>query len=98
MRLIPLLLLSLLGIADARAESLPQDARDFVERRDLCDHFRGEEPYDAERAAFLRDATRKHCTGTDRELAALRHKYADDATVTAALADYETTIEPSPLP
>src|SRR3546814_15652218 len=32
---------------------LPADAQAFVEQRDLCDHFRGEAPYDEQRQPFL---------------------------------------------
>ena len=76
------------------AATLPADVRAFKKRRDECDHFRGEEPYDAERAAFLRAALSRTCDGTDAELAALRRRYAADATVVAALADYDDLVEP----
>jgi hypothetical protein len=33
--------------------AVPADVAKFKDRRDLCDHFRGEEPYDEERRAFL---------------------------------------------
>ncbi len=70
----------------------PEVAR-FIAERDACDHFRGEEPYDAARAAFLVRETRRLCTGTDRKLAALRRRFANDPAVTARLAGYEDRIE-----
>ncbi|MCC2976434.1 hypothetical protein LK533_07075 [Sphingomonas sp. PL-96] len=72
---------------------LPADVVAFRERRDECDHFRGEDPYDAERAAFLSEALARTCTGTDAELKALRARYAANAAILAALADYEDEAE-----
>ena len=31
----------------------PFDVETYVDRREICNHFRGEEPYDAGRAQFL---------------------------------------------
>ena len=76
-----------------RSQALPADVAVFVERREACDHFRNEEPYDAARDAELKIRLKETCTGTDRELAALRQKYADDAQVTSLLARYEERIE-----
>lgn len=73
--------------------ALPTDVTRFKERRDLCDHFRGEEPYDEERRIFLEENLKKYCTGTDEDLAALRKKYAGNATVTELLSQYEDRIE-----
>jgi hypothetical protein len=78
----------------------PHEVRAFFDRRELCDHFRGEpvpEPIDDpgdERRREIDTALRKHCTGTDAELARLRARYRDDAVVAAALAEFETDIEP----
>ena len=72
---------------------LPADVASFVERRSICDHLRGEEPYNAERRAELIAGTENFCLGTDRELAALRLKYRGNAGAIAALKDFEETIE-----
>ena len=74
-------------------EALPTDVQRFVQRRDLCDHFRGEEPYDADRRAFLEARTREFCTGTDADLDALKRKYERRRDVMQRLAHYEVTIE-----
>lgn len=74
-------------------QALPPDVRRFVQRRDLCDHFRGEEPYDAERRAFLEARTREFCTGTDAELDSLKRKHKRRREVMERLAEYEVTIE-----
>jgi hypothetical protein len=73
--------------------SVPADVAAFRERRDECDHFRGEDPYDEERAAFLSEALERTCTGTDAELKALRARYAGDPRVFAMLAEYEDEAE-----
>jgi hypothetical protein len=72
---------------------LPRDIAQFMERRDACDHFRGEEPYDAGRRKLLEDKTRQLCTGTDRKLAALKLKYKNQAKVLVKLNEYEPQIE-----
>lgn len=74
---------------------LPAGVATFKKHRDLCDHFRGEEPYDAERRAFLEESLKKYCTGTDQELASLRTKYRNNIVVLKVLSDYEDVIEPS---
>ncbi|MDG2002880.1 MAG: hypothetical protein P8J20_06060 [Novosphingobium sp.] len=73
--------------------ALPSDVAAFVERREGCDHFRGEEAYDKEREAFLLKSMKETCTGTDAELARLRRVHADDPVVMTALADFEDSIE-----
>lgn len=74
---------------------LPDDVASFKQRRDLCDHFRGEEPYDEQRKKFLERSIMKYCTGTDKELASLKRKYQNRAAVMRVLERYETKIEPS---
>ena len=81
------------------SKPLPREVRAFIERREGCDHFRGEpvpEPADdpkGERRRQIESALDKLCTGTDAELARLRARYRKDAAVTAALADFEDEIE-----
>jgi hypothetical protein len=75
--------------------SLPLDVQRFVDRRDTCDHFRGEvpDPGDRERMAEIRELLSKYCTGTDAELAALRTRYRANGAVIEVLSAYETKIE-----
>jgi len=75
------------------APALPADLVAFRKRRDACDHLRGEEAYDAERAASLREGLERSCTGTDADLRALRERYSGNSAVMAALADYEDDVE-----
>ncbi len=71
----------------------PQEVTTFMVDRDGCDHFRGEEPYDAERRAYIAENIAELCSGTDAKLAMLRRRYAADRSVTAALRGYEERIE-----
>lgn len=75
------------------APVFPAEVTTFMVDRDGCDHFRGEEPYDAERAAYLEQSIRELCTGSDEKLARLRRRYAAEPDVVAALDNYEDRIE-----
>ena len=72
---------------------LPEDVARFIERRDECDHFRGEAAYDAKRREFLEQQTRELCVGTDKQLADLKKKYGGNKAVMTKLDDYEAQIE-----
>ena len=52
--------------------SSPADAASFKAKRDRCDHFRGEEPYDAARARFLADRVARDCRDVDLDGERLR--------------------------
>ena len=84
-------------VADTQASgpgvALPPAIVAFQKRRDACDHFRGEEPYDKQRAAFLKAQLAKTCKGSDRALATLRQRFATDPDALAALKGYEDRIE-----
>ena len=73
--------------------SQPSAVVAFQKQRDACDHLRGEEPYDKQRAAFLKAQLDKTCKGSDKALAALRKRFAHDPQAIAALRDYEDRIE-----
>jgi hypothetical protein len=79
--------------AASASPQLPTDVNRSVERRDACDHFRGEEPYDTKRAAFLNRKQREACAGTDAQLRQLKRKYLRDRAVQSRLAGYEAGIE-----
>jgi hypothetical protein len=88
-----LLVLFVLPCHSNAQSKLPRDIIQFMERRDACNHFRGEESYDAERRKVLEDKTRQLCLGTDRKLAALKLKYKNQAKVLVRLGEYEPRIE-----
>lgn len=77
----------------AAALPFPREVTTFMVDRDGCDHFRGEDPYDAERRAYIAENIAELCKGTDARLAMLRRRYAGDPSVTAALRGYEDRIE-----
>ncbi|NBF06438.1 SH3 domain-containing protein [Pseudomonas sp. Fl5BN2] len=68
---------------------LPADVTAFIQRHEECLHFAGEEPYDAERRAFLEKAVNEVCVGHDRQLAALRKQYQEQPLARQALASLE---------
>lgn len=63
----------LLG-ADPTA-ALPADVRRFVEDHASCEHWLGEDGYDAERARDIRAAVAASCPGIDRRRARLLRRY-----------------------
>ncbi len=77
----------------ASAAPFPREVTEFMVARDGCDHFRGEDPYDAERRAFIQENIDELCRGTDARLAMLRRRYANDPSVIAALKGYDDRIE-----
>jgi hypothetical protein len=102
MKLLPIIVLSFVlivplghAVGQNVVSGLPADVAEFKTRRDLCDHFRGEYPYNEERRKFLEENLTKYCTGTDKELASLNEKYKNNETVLKALAGYEERIEGS---
>ena len=77
----------------ASAAPFPREVTQFMVSRDGCDHFRGEEAYDAERRAYIEESVAELCQGSDATLAMLRHRYSGDPSVIAALHGYEDRIE-----
>ena len=82
-----LLALALAGATAARP--LPLDVRHYIERREGCDHWRGEYSPDPVRARQIEAGKRKECTGSDRELDRLRRTHRRVPRVVAALSDYD---------
>ena len=80
-------------LKEAQKHTFPEDVASFIKRRDSCDHFRGEPPYDKEREAFLLKMMEKTCKGTDRELLNLLEKYKEDQSIINKLNEYENNIE-----
>jgi hypothetical protein len=79
----------------AFAEPLPRDVQKFVDRREGCDHMRGEFPDPGEKQR-MNEVTReinKLCAGTGKELAQLKRKYATNSTIMQILNQFEAGIE-----
>ena len=83
------MILFALALMVAPERPLPLPVRRFIERRDGCDHWRGEDSPDPARRRQIDRALRKECTGTDRELDRLRRLYRRNPAVLKALNDYE---------
>lgn len=90
-----LLATALPALAD---NALPRDVQKFVDRREGCDHMRGEIPDPGEKQR-MKEVTReieKLCKGTDKQLAQLKKKYASNRPVMQRLNEFEQGIEAEP--
>ncbi len=102
MRHVLILLVLVLALAQQTAnaaQNIPVDVRSFIDRREACDHFRGE-PWDMgeapdvkQRREFIFAQVKRSCRGTDRALSLLRKKYRGNAKITNRLRDYEAVTE-----
>ncbi|WOS39035.1 hypothetical protein [Xanthomonas rydalmerensis] len=68
--------------------ALPEPIRAFVARQDTCNHFAGEEPYDAARRRELEKAMARYCDGNAQTWAKLRAQYRQDPPRDAWLRRY----------
>ena len=68
--------------------AMPPAVRAFVARQDVCNHFAGEEPYDAARRRELDKAMAKYCDGNEATWAKLRAQYRQDPVRDAWLRRY----------
>lgn len=83
MRIIPLAI-ALLMLAGCGKSSTapPQDVLDFVKRRTDCNHWAGEEGYDAARRAEINAAyTKLRCATLQADEVALKTRYSGNASV-----------------
>ena len=70
----------------AATDPLPPDVKVFVERRSQCEHWAGEELYDAPRAAEIEAALRQfHCDSVEADEVRIRRHYARYPVVLKAL-------------
>ena len=81
-------------VGAAETVGLPAKVAAFLERRESCDHWRGERGYDKERQADIDWAMCQACPGTDAQLARLKKKYAANKAVMQKLSEIEPNIEP----
>lgn len=78
--------------------TLPPEVQSYIADRELCEHFR-EEPADGgtseqnKRREFVRESIEIYCSGTDRRLAALKKRYAENSVIRSRLGKYEPAIE-----
>lgn len=96
----PKLILSTLAILTGPLYAdgmIPDEVEKFISRREGCDHFRGEIPEPDQRARMreVEREIRRLCTGTDKQLARLKKKYASKPQIMAMLNEFEPVIESS---
>lgn len=94
------LLLSIPFLSSLATETLPPDVRNYVDKREGCDHMRGEipDPSDKQRMRAVNREIRKLCKGTDEKLAQLKKKYAKNPYVMRRLAEFDPGIEEASPP
>ena len=78
----------------ATPSDLPEDVIAFLVDRESCDHWRGEDGYDAKRKADIDWSICESCTGTDAKLALLKKKYRNNKLTMEKLNELESQIEP----
>lgn len=64
---------------------MPADVRAFLERENTCQHFAGEEAYDAARQRELEAASAEFCDGREDQFKALYQRYVADCGIRHAL-------------
>ena len=71
------------------------DLKTYLERREMCDHMRGEfpDPPDPERMRDILEQVDAFCPGSDAQLAALKLRYRDDPGAMKQLDALEPRIE-----
>lgn len=88
-------MIALLALAalttDAQIEraiaAAPRPVRAFIERRQGCNHWAGEEPYDADRRREIEAAIRGlRCTAIEADARAIRRRYSGQSDILRLLA------------
>jgi len=72
------------------ARGLPADVQHFIARHKDCEHWAGEEPYDAPRRREIERGIAASCKGLDASAVTLRKRYAKYPKIRAVLRNYET--------
>jgi hypothetical protein len=82
MRALLILLISSTLVAPVLAAALPHAVSAYIDRRQGCNHWAGEEGYDAARRAEINKAIADlKCTALGRDERALRHRYRHNPAV-----------------
>jgi hypothetical protein len=79
---------------------LPRDVQRFVDRRERCNHMRGEIPDPSEKLRMneVSRELRKLCGSTDKELVQLKKKYAANSTIMQILNQFDIGMELAEAP
>ncbi|MCL1530039.1 hypothetical protein M3O57_06400 [Xanthomonas nasturtii] len=75
---------------------MPEDVRKLVDDYDTCEHFAGEEPYDADRHHEIEVAVAQLCTPAPARLAKLMQQYRNDAHISEWLRQYSAQADLQP--
>ncbi|MBB3832693.1 hypothetical protein FHR55_000859 [Xanthomonas arboricola] len=75
---------------------MPDDVRALVDDYDTCEHFAGEEPYDADRRHEIEVAVAQFCTPAPARLAKLMQQYRNDAHIIEWLRQYAVQADLQP--
>lgn len=81
-------------LAIAAIPALPKDVSAFIEKREQCDHWRGEVDGQTISKTLERDIQRA-CKGTDKQLYRMKSKYQNNQSITDRLNEFEEKIEAS---
>ena len=73
---------------------LPRDVQRYVDRREGCDHMRGE----IDRMNAVSRELRRLCGRMDKELVQLKKKYAGNSTIMQILNQFEAAVEVAEVP
>ncbi len=73
--------------------TLPPEVKNFVEKREGCDHWRGEYSENKERQKQIQKEVSRLCTGSDAQLKQLKTKYKNNSAVMKVLNPFEAKIE-----
>ena len=71
------------------ARGLPADVQQFIVDHNDCEHWAGEEPYDAARRREIERGIAASCKGLDASAVTLRKRYAKHPKISALLRNYE---------
>lgn len=74
------------------ADPLPADVQAYLERRRACEHFIGEEPFDAARRRFLHLRILQTCSGINEQGQATRELHGDNPKVLKLLEAHSEPI------
>jgi hypothetical protein len=70
------LLAAMVCLSSAAIAATPRDVARYIDRREGCNHWAGEEGYDAARRAEINKAIAElRCTALDHDEKDLRHRY-----------------------
>jgi hypothetical protein len=78
---------------DRRSAAIPADVRSLVIDAQGCNHFAGEEPYDAERAAFLKKNIDSMCPDLKQRHKKLTKKYAQNVEAMTLMSEAWSAFE-----